>query len=151
METSAPPPGPHGSRPGSGTGRRGCCTATTAAPWSFDDGASIRPVGLTATAGKSYLEFSPVGGSDATMRPGSFDTKARLADMAVDGIWNWLDVDHLMWSSDYPHTGRDWPNSRSTIERNFRGVPRHEVEKMLHDHCERLHEFDHVPDWIPHP
>src|SRR4051794_10349758 len=55
--------------------------------WSFDDGKSIRPVGLTATAGKSYLDFSPVGGSYETMRPGSFDTAARVADMDIDGIW----------------------------------------------------------------
>ena len=34
-----------------------------------------------------------------------------------------LNVDQLMWSTDYPHTGSDWPNSRITIERNFRGVP----------------------------
>jgi predicted TIM-barrel fold metal-dependent hydrolase len=342
--------------------------------WSFDDGASIRPVGLTATAGRSFLDFSPVGGSYATMRPGSFDTKARLADMDVDGIWlqvlypsvtlfgakvygsdrdlqracvraynDWLaefcegsdgrligqailpttgvddcveelhravelghrgvvisafpngtleplpedepfwqlaqesrtpvavhigsflpttgtaagakppvmnvkqfmgaagatksgaqtlpvvcqllfsgvferfteidlllvesnigwiptlleqtddmfyryrffthgdemavtpsrifhrnfwasfmidtvgmdlrhrlNIDHLMWSSDYPHTGCDWPNSRITIERNFRGVPKDQVKKMLHDNCKRLYRLDDVPDRIPH-
>jgi predicted TIM-barrel fold metal-dependent hydrolase len=341
--------------------------------WSFDDGASVRPVGLTATAGLSFLDFAPTGGAYATMRPGSFDTKARLADMDVDGIWlqvlypsvtlfgakvygadpelqvacvraynDWLaefcagsdgrligqailpttgvadmvaetqraldlghrgvvisafpnggldplpedepfwqlaqdarvpvavhigsflptvgtpagarppvmdekqfmgaagatksgshtlpvvckllfsgvferftdidlmlvesnigwiptlleqtddmfyryrffthgddmavtpsrifhrsfwasfmidtvgmdlrhrlNVDHLMWSSDYPHTGCDWPNSRITIERNFRGVPRAEVKKMLHDNCKRLYRLDHVPDRIP--
>jgi len=342
--------------------------------WSFDDGASVRPVGLTATAGRSFLDFAPTGGSYATMRPGSFDTKARLADMDVDGIWlqvlypsvtlfgakvygadpelqvacvqaynDWLaefcggsegrligqailpttgvadmiaettrarelghrgvvisafpngslqplpedepfwqlvqetrtpvavhigsflpnigtpagarppvmnekqfmgaagatksgaqtlpvvcqllfsgvfekfteidlmlvesnigwiptlleqtddmfyryrfftngdgmavtpsrifhrnfwasfmidtvgmdlrhrlNVDHLMWSSDYPHTGCDWPNSRITIERNFRGIPHDQVKKMLHDNCKRLYGLDHVPDRIPH-
>lgn len=60
-----------------------------------------------------------------------------------------LNVDHLMWSSDYPHSGCDWPNSRITIERNFRGVPRAEVKKMLHDNCKRLYKLDHVPDHLP--
>lgn len=55
--------------------------------WDFDDGARLRPVGLTATAGLSYPQFKPVGGSYATMRPGSFDTKERLHDMDVDGIF----------------------------------------------------------------
>ena len=27
-----------------------------------------------------------------------------------------LNVDHMMWSTDYPHTGCDWPNSRVVIE-----------------------------------
>ena len=34
-----------------------------------------------------------------------------------------MNVDHLMWSTDYPHTGTDWPNNRVTIARLFRGVP----------------------------
>ena len=59
-----------------------------------------------------------------------------------------LNVDQLMWSSDYPHTGTDWPNSRITIERNFRGLPKAEVKKMLHDNCKRLYDLD-VPDVIP--
>ena len=45
------------------------------------------PLGLTATAGLSYLDFAPVGVSYETMRPGSFDTKARLADMDIDGMY----------------------------------------------------------------
>jgi predicted TIM-barrel fold metal-dependent hydrolase len=59
-----------------------------------------------------------------------------------------LNLDQIMWSSDYPHTGCDWPNSRITIERNFRGLPAVEVKKMLHDNCKRLYKLDHVPDTI---
>ena len=54
--------------------------------WSFDDGKRLRPLGLTATAGRSFLEFQPAGLRYDEIRPGSFDTKARLADMDVDGI-----------------------------------------------------------------
>lgn len=56
-----------------------------------------------------------------------------------------LNVEHLMWSSDYPHTGTDWPNSRLTIERVFRGVPLDEVEKMLHGNAKALYRLDGVP------
>jgi predicted TIM-barrel fold metal-dependent hydrolase len=59
-----------------------------------------------------------------------------------------LNIDHIMWSTDYPHTGTDWPNSRITIERNFRGLPRTEVKKMLHDNCRALYRLDHVPDRV---
>jgi predicted TIM-barrel fold metal-dependent hydrolase len=60
-----------------------------------------------------------------------------------------LNVRHLMWSTDYPHTGTDWPNSRVTIERLFRGVPADEVRAMLHDNCKRLYRLDDVPDRLP--
>ena len=57
-----------------------------------------------------------------------------------------LNVDHLMWSTDYPHSGTDWPESGLTIERVFRGVPKLEVRKMLHDNCRALYGLDHVPE-----
>ena len=59
-----------------------------------------------------------------------------------------LNLDHLMWSTDYPHTGTDWPNSRVTIARLFRGVPRVEVKKMLHGNCKALYSLTDVPDRI---
>jgi predicted TIM-barrel fold metal-dependent hydrolase len=60
-----------------------------------------------------------------------------------------MNLDHLMWSTDYPHSGSDWPNSRVTILRNFRGVPKAEVKKMLHSNCKELYKLDHVPDVTP--
>ena len=60
-----------------------------------------------------------------------------------------LNLDHLLWSTDYPHTGSDWPNSRNTIARLFRGVPAEQVKRMLHDNCRALYRLDHVPDRWP--
>ena len=60
-----------------------------------------------------------------------------------------LNGDHLMWSTDYPHTGSDWPNSRVTLERVFRGVPKAEVKKMLHDNVKALYGLDAIPDQLP--
>ncbi len=60
-----------------------------------------------------------------------------------------LNLDHLMWSTDYPHTGTDWPNSRVTIARLFRGVPRDEVRGMLHGNCKALYGLQQVPDRSP--
>jgi len=60
-----------------------------------------------------------------------------------------LNLDHLMWSTDYPHTGTDWPNSRTTIARLFRGLPADEVRRMLHGNCRALYRLDHVPErWV---
>ncbi len=60
-----------------------------------------------------------------------------------------MNVDHLMWSTDYPHSGTDWPDSRLTIERVFRGVPADQVKKMLHSNCVALYGLDHVPGRLP--
>ena len=60
-----------------------------------------------------------------------------------------MNVDHHMWSTDYPHTGSDWPNHRVSIERLFRGVPKAEVKKMLHTNVKALYGLGHVPDTLP--
>ncbi len=60
-----------------------------------------------------------------------------------------LNLEHIMWSTDYPHTGTEWPNNRISIERNFRGLPKGEVKAMLHDNCKTLYKLDHVPDVLP--
>ena len=59
-----------------------------------------------------------------------------------------MNLGHLMWSTDYPHTGSDWPNNRVTIEREFRGIPRDEVRRMLHDNCKTFYRLDHIPDLL---
>ncbi|HVN37637.1 MAG TPA: amidohydrolase family protein [Myxococcota bacterium] len=60
-----------------------------------------------------------------------------------------LNLDHILWSTDYPHSGSDWPDSSIAIERVFRGVPKAEVRKMLHDNCRALYGLDHVPLRFP--
>ena len=58
------------------------------------------------------------------------------------------DLFHDVASIDYPHSGSDWPDSRVSIERMFRGVPKSEVRRMLHDNCKELYGLD-VPDRLP--
>ena len=56
--------------------------------WSFDEGREKWPMGLTATAGLSFFQFSPLlKGGYSAIRPASFDTQARLREMDVDGIY----------------------------------------------------------------
>jgi predicted TIM-barrel fold metal-dependent hydrolase len=60
-----------------------------------------------------------------------------------------MNVDHLMWSTDYPHSGTDWPDSRVTLERVFRGVPADQVKKMIRDNCVELYALDQIPERLP--
>jgi predicted TIM-barrel fold metal-dependent hydrolase len=52
-----------------------------------------------------------------------------------------LNLDHVMWSTDYPHTGTDWPNSRITMDRQFRGLPMTDVRKLVHGNATALYRL----------
>jgi len=52
-----------------------------------------------------------------------------------------INVDRLIWGSDFPHQESDWPESMSVIERNFAGVPENEKHKMV---CGNAVEFFHL-------
>jgi predicted TIM-barrel fold metal-dependent hydrolase len=99
-----------------------------------------------------FLRYRWFSGAVATMQ----ETPSRIfhrnfwATFMVDTVGielrHRMNQDHIMWSTDYPHTGSDWPNHRVTIERLFRGVPKADVKKMLHANCKALYGLDHVPD-----
>jgi predicted TIM-barrel fold metal-dependent hydrolase len=50
-----------------------------------------------------------------------------------------LNVDHLMWGSDYPHTEGTFPNSRERIIKDFAGVPADQVRKLTADNAAGLY------------
>jgi uncharacterized protein len=50
-----------------------------------------------------------------------------------------LNVDHLMWGSDYPHTEGTFPNSVDRVSKDFAGVPAGIARKILADNAGRLY------------
>ena len=52
---------------------------------------------------------------------------------------NYIGLTQMMWSSDYPHTGSDWPNSWKTIDEYFDGVPEAEKHALLAGNAVRLY------------
>jgi predicted TIM-barrel fold metal-dependent hydrolase len=52
----------------------------------FYEGRRMPTIGLAAAAGKRKEEFSPMPMTYAEMRPGCYDSKARLKDMDTDGV-----------------------------------------------------------------
>ena len=49
-----------------------------------------------------------------------------------------INIDRLMWGSDFPHQESDWPESLKIIDNNFSGVPDEEKHKMV---CGNALEF----------
>jgi predicted TIM-barrel fold metal-dependent hydrolase len=50
-----------------------------------------------------------------------------------------IGVSQMMWSSDYPHTGANWPNSVKVIEEQFADVPADEKVAILSGNADRLY------------
>jgi hypothetical protein len=47
-------------------------------------------------------------------------------------------VDNIMWSSDYPHHGNDWPYSRKVIEETMNSIPAEEKAKIVGGNASRI-------------
>jgi predicted TIM-barrel fold metal-dependent hydrolase len=50
-----------------------------------------------------------------------------------------IGVSQMMWSSDYPHSGADWPHSWDTINAHFADVPEDEKHAILAGNAARLY------------
>jgi predicted TIM-barrel fold metal-dependent hydrolase len=100
-----------------------------------------------------FLRYRWYTGAHEQMKrvPSEIFRKSFWATFMVDTVGmdllHRMNVDHIMWSTDYPHSGSDFPNSRVTIERVFRGVPAELVRRMLRDNCVELYGLD-VPETI---
>ena len=51
-------------------------------------------------------------------------------------------VDNIMWSTDYPHHGNDWPYSRKVINDTMADVPKDERDKILAANAVRIFTLD---------
>jgi predicted TIM-barrel fold metal-dependent hydrolase len=52
-----------------------------------------------------------------------------------------IGVDRMMWSSDFPHAGTDWPHSWKQIDADFEGVDPDEKHAMLAGNAARLYKL----------
>jgi predicted TIM-barrel fold metal-dependent hydrolase len=49
-----------------------------------------------------------------------------------------LGPESIMWSSDYPHPVTSWPNSRTLVNEQFKGLPDEEVEMMVYSNAKKV-------------
>ncbi len=49
-----------------------------------------------------------------------------------------IGIDTMMWSTDYPHHGNDWPYSRKVIQFSFAGVQEEEKARMIAGNAVRI-------------
>ena len=93
----------------------------------------------------NYLRHRFWAKSELRMLPSEYFRRQCFSTFQVDtvGVRNRSSMlDNIMWSSDYPHSGADWPNSVVTVERNLAGVPPDEREQILATNCQRAFGLD---------
>jgi len=54
-------------------------------------------------------------------------------------------LERIMWSSDFPHSGSDWPNSATNIHAVFSQIPAAERDLILCGNAQRLYKFGDQP------
>jgi predicted TIM-barrel fold metal-dependent hydrolase len=52
-----------------------------------------------------------------------------------------LGIDNLMWSTDYPHHGCDWPESRRVLAELFHDVPTEERRRICALNAAKLYRL----------
>ena len=62
-----------------------------------------------------------------------------IVDQVAVQMRHAVGVESMLWSTDFPHHGNDYPYSRETIEAHFVNVPENERHLILSGNCERLY------------
>ena len=65
-----------------------------------------------------------------------------IADRSGIELRHRVGVENMMWSSDYPHHGNDWPYSRKVIEESMAQVPAEEQALIVGGNAARIWHLD---------
>ena len=80
------------------------------------------------------------------MKPSEYFSRQIYATFIDDafGVWNrhQVGVNHIMWSSDYPHTQSTWPHSQEIVAQHFAEVPEDERLKVVRENVIRLYGLE---------
>jgi predicted TIM-barrel fold metal-dependent hydrolase len=90
-----------------------------------------------------FKRATPANRAHSAKLPGDYLDTNVFTTFITDsyGVRNRADigVSQMLWSSDYPHSGADWPHSHDTIDAHFAGVPDDERHAILAGNALRLY------------
>ncbi len=121
----------------------------------FDKFPSLRMVGVECGAGwipyfleqmdDRYWRNRSWAKSTLQRVPSEYFRRNWMATFIIDfyGVRNRhaIGVGNMMWSTDYPHHGADWPYSRKVIDEMFQGVDAGERGAILAGNCIELYDL----------
>jgi predicted TIM-barrel fold metal-dependent hydrolase len=65
-----------------------------------------------------------------------------ITDRSGIALRHAVGVDNMMWSSDYPHHGNDWPYSRKVIDETMGHIPADERARIVGANATRIWHLD---------
>ncbi len=65
-----------------------------------------------------------------------------ITDQSALRLRHEIGLDKILWSSDYPHTATDWPNTWAVLDHAFEGIPADEKQQILAGNAMRLYHID---------
>ncbi len=87
-----------------------------------------------------YLYPAPLA-----LRPSEYFRRQVFATFIDDPVGvatrEFIGVENIMWSSDYPHTVSTWPHSREVVERDFKDVPETDKRRIVRENVAQLYGF----------
>ena len=63
-------------------------------------------------------------------------------DYSVKHVLGALNLDHVLWASDFPHSDGTYPNSRRVIDEVTEGMTAEQRQAIIHDNAARLYGLD---------
>jgi hypothetical protein len=82
---------------------------------------------------------------DGRLRPSEYFRRQVFATFIDDRVGvasrEFIGVENIRWSSDYPHTVSTWPHSREVVERDFKDVPELEKRRIVRANVARLYNL----------
>jgi predicted TIM-barrel fold metal-dependent hydrolase len=93
-----------------------------------------------------YKHHKEWTGTDLGMLPSELFNE-RIITCFIDdavGVENrhHLNIDHITWECDYPHSDSTWPRSPELLAPALDGVPDDEINKITHENAMRLFSYD---------
>jgi predicted TIM-barrel fold metal-dependent hydrolase len=93
--------------------------------------------------GNEFLSVQGFAPMKATEAPPSYYIRRQIACTFMDdpiAINNReaTGLDCLMWGNDYPHQEGVFPDSQKWVDKQFAGVPEHEILQIVHDNAARV-------------
>lgn len=100
---------------------------------------------LLARVDRGHERYARQNNIHTELKPSEYFHRNVSAAFIMDrvGVFtrDFMGVDNLMWSSDYPHTDSTWPRSRESIEHDFAGVSEADRIKMTCTNAAKLYGF----------
>jgi predicted TIM-barrel fold metal-dependent hydrolase len=101
---------------------------------------------LPATDGSRVRRNRYAAGSKLELKPSEYFQRQMYCTSIDDyvGVANrqFIGVDKLMWSSDYPHQASSWPHSQDVVARDFKDATSSERFKITRGNVAKLYGFE---------